>query len=174
MFGTGWEGSRVVFVTHSLWFLGWSCYLCWSQFAALYLVDSLKPCLFHSVKHAAGFFVSEALYRPSESGLSSSRRGSGRGLVMGWGPWSWAGAVCSPCTDGKLQWEEEATVNRLQSNEVQVSLGCPPSGRGRVGVGKTAGNSQEWPLTRGRDSRSDLFFSGGLVLATRNRFFSRG
>lgn len=40
---------------------------------------------------------------------------------MAWGrvqgPWSWAGALCSSCTDGKLQWEEEATVNRLQSNE---------------------------------------------------------
>lgn len=56
-------------------------------------------------------------------------------------------------------------MNRLQSNEVQVSLGCPPSGRGGVGVGKTAGNSQEWPLTRGRDSRSDLFFSRGHILA---------
>lgn len=52
---------------------------------------------------------------------------------MGWGPWSWAGVVCSLCTDGKLQWEEEATVNRLQSNEVQVSLGVPPFWVGRGG-----------------------------------------
>ena len=36
-----------------------------------------------------------------------------------------------PHTDGKLQWEEEATVNRLQSNEVPVSLGCPPRRRDR-------------------------------------------
>lgn len=50
------------------------------------------------------------------------------------GPWSLAGALSSPCTDGKLQWEEEATVNRLQSNEVPASLGCPPWGRGGEGV----------------------------------------
>lgn len=43
----------------------------------------------------------------------------------GQGPWSGAGALCSSCTDGKLQWEEEATVNRLQSNEVPVTLGHP-------------------------------------------------
>lgn len=28
-------------------------------------------------------------------------------------------------TDGKLQWEEEAAVNRLQSSEVPVSPGDP-------------------------------------------------
>jgi hypothetical protein len=42
-----------------------------------------------------------------------------------WGRGQGPGAgleLCSLCTDGKLQWEEEATVNRLQSNEVPVSL----------------------------------------------------
>lgn len=29
------------------------------------------------------------------------------------------------CSDGKVQWEDEAAVNRLQSSEVPVSLGYP-------------------------------------------------
>lgn len=51
-------------------------------------------------------------------------------------------------TDGKLQWEEEATVNRLQSNEVPVSLGCPPWGQDRGEVGEFPAVS----LPMGKDS----------------------
>lgn len=49
-----------------------------------------------------------------ESGLSSTRGE----MAEAWAVvrlWGWAGAPCSFCTDGKLQWEEEAAVNRLQA-----------------------------------------------------------
>lgn len=55
------------------------------------------------------------------------------------------------CTDGKLQWEEEAAVNRLQSSEVPVSLEYP------TGCGVKGGRSREVlkrdPLPMGLDSR---------------------
>lgn len=66
-------------------------------------------------------------------------------------------------------------MNRLQSNEVQVSLGCPPSGWD--GMGRGGEGSREFPgmaLDRGKGSRSVLFFSRGRIQANRSRFFSSG
>lgn len=76
------------------------------------------------------------------------------------GAGSWAGALCSSCTDGKLQWEEEATVNRLQSNEVPMSLGHPSW----VGSGR----SQETPnyVSYPWEWSPEATFAGGGGLAT--------
>lgn len=61
--------------------------------------------------------------------------------------------------DGKLQWEEEAAVNRLQSSEVPV---FPGGGGTQPGCGVKGGRNQEVlksPLTHGFGIQSNFFWT---------------